>query len=52
MSKKKNAKNAAKERGSLPERENVAYRDYRGKEREKDNKRDDPLAPDGISGYW
>ncbi len=49
MSKKKKA---AENHGDLPSWENVAPRDYRGKEREKDDKRDDPLAPDGISGYW
>ena len=38
--------------GDLPYWENVAPRDFRGKEREKGPGDEKPLAPDGISGYW
>ena len=38
--------------GDLPHWEAVAPRDFRGREREKDPDRENPLAPDGISGYW
>ena len=38
--------------GDLPYWENVAPRDFRGREREKDPDDEKPLAPDGISGYW
>ena len=38
--------------GDLPHWENVAPRDFRGREREKDPDREKPLAPDGISSYW
>lgn len=48
----KNKKKTVKAHGDLPYWENVAPRDYRGKERQKDPDREKPLAPDGISGYW
>lgn len=38
--------------GDLPYRDNVASRDFRGREREEDPDYKKPLAPDGISGYW
>lgn len=40
-----------KNSGSLPENENIAYRDYRGKEHAIKGK-GEPKAPDGVAGDW
>lgn len=41
----------SKEHGDLPSGENVASRDYRGREGHVKNERR-AYAPDGISGDW
>ena len=46
MSKKK-----TKSTGSLPEKQNVAYRDYRGRDNSISKTRE-PKAPDGVAGDW
>lgn len=58
MSENKNAARKNKElpyferHGDLPCWENVAPRDFRGRQREIEPDEKKPLAPDGISGYW
>lgn len=44
-------KKKQKNTGSLPESENIAYCDYRGKEHAIKGK-PEPKAPDGIAGDW
>lgn len=45
------AKRKKRNTGSLPERENVACRDYRGRDNSM-NKTREPKAPDGVAGDW
>ncbi len=43
--------NKKKNTGSLPEHQNVPYRDYRGRDNSV-NKTHEPKAPDGVAGDW
>lgn len=44
-------KHKKKNTGSLPEHQNVPYRDYRGRDNSV-NKTHEPKAPDGVAGDW